>query len=92
MDWKSLVLAFTTVFLAEFGDKTQLLILSLAAKEGRFLATFLGAALALSLTSLIAAWLGSIVFKLLPPTWIRIIAGVFFIFFGVITLLSKNNF
>jgi putative Ca2+/H+ antiporter (TMEM165/GDT1 family) len=90
MDWKPLILAFTTVFLAEFGDKTQLLILSLAAKEGRTLATFLGAALALSLTSLIAAWLGSIVFKLLPPNWIRIIAGVFFIFFGVITLLSRK--
>ncbi len=91
MDFRIIGLALFTVFLAEFGDKTQLLVLSLSAKEGKLWSVFIGSAIALTITSLIAAWLGSILFKYLPVQWIRVGAGLFFILFGIITIIGARE-
>ncbi len=56
--WVLFVSTFTTVFLAELGDKTQLATLLLSAQSGRPLLVFVGAALALVSTSLVGVLLG----------------------------------
>ena len=58
---------FTTVFLAELGDKTQLATLLLSAQSGRPLLVFVGAALALVSTSLVGVLLGQWLSRHVPP-------------------------
>ncbi len=56
--WREFLLAFITIFLAELGDKTQLATLLMAAESQAPWVVFVGAALALILTSLIGVFLG----------------------------------
>ncbi len=59
--------SFTTIFIAELGDKTQLATLMLSAESGRPLIVFIGSSFALLCSSiagvLIGKWLSSIVSK-----------------------------
>ena len=60
MDWKLLFTVFATIFVAEIGDKTQLAtILYASGAEASKLTVFLGAALALILTSALGVLVGS---------------------------------
>ena len=87
MDTKLLVTVFSTVFLAELGDKTQLATLLYAAdaKNPR-LTVFLAAAFALILTSAIGTVAGSFLAAHLQPKCLSRIAGAGFIGVGVWTL------
>jgi len=57
--------SFTTIFIAELGDKTQLATLMLSAESGRPLIVFIGSSFALLCSSiagvLIGKWLSSMV-------------------------------
>ena len=81
---------FALVFLAELGDKTQLAALTLAASSpGGKWAIFLGSALALAVTSLIAVFAGDAITRLCGSgRTIRAASGILFILVGVITLIS----
>jgi len=91
MDWKLLVSAFISVFVAEIGDKTQLATLSLAAGGQSKLAVFLGSALALCATSAIAVLAGGVVSRYVSPIWLRRIAGGVFIILGALFLLTREG-
>ena len=54
--WVLFASTFTTVFLAELGDKTQLATLLLSAQSGRPLLVFVGAALALVASWWVCCW------------------------------------
>jgi putative Ca2+/H+ antiporter (TMEM165/GDT1 family) len=82
---------FGMIFLAELGDKTQLATFAFAAESKTRLAVFLGAAGALVLTSLLAVVFGSAVSKLIPPTHIKIGAGVLFVLLGLWMLLFPGG-
>lgn len=88
MDWKTFVLVFGTVFLAELGDKTQLatLLYSAEATSGRW-NVFAAAALALVASTAIAVLAGSLIAKHVPLRYLHVAAGVGFIAIGVWTLL-----
>jgi putative Ca2+/H+ antiporter (TMEM165/GDT1 family) len=81
--------AFVMVFLAELGDKTQLAVFALSSRANSPWGVFVGAALALSLSALLAAFLGSIVSRLLSESAMRIVhyaAGGFFVLVGAWTI------
>ena len=89
MNWKLLVSTYAAIFIAELGDKTQLATLSLSATGSR-LTVFAGAALALVTTTAIAVFAGESATRFIPPSWIRMGAGVSFLVLGVIYLLPKS--
>jgi putative Ca2+/H+ antiporter (TMEM165/GDT1 family) len=74
---------FTTVFLAELGDKTQLAALLLAAESGRPLLVFTGAALALICSSLAGVLLGRWLATVLPPQRLERISGALMVSLGL---------
>ncbi len=90
MDFKLVATAFITVFLAELGDKTQLTTLSLASAKGTRLSVFVGSAMALVLSSLIAVLAAEAVGRLISPVWLSRAAGLLLLGLGVWTLWSTR--
>ncbi len=87
MDIKLLATVFGTIFLAELGDKTQLATLLFASSRSASLFTvFLGASLALMLTSAIGVAAGGIVAQYVDPRYLSYAAGVGFILVGAWTI------
>jgi len=89
VDIGALAAAFVLVFLAELGDKTQLAVLTLAA-DRRPIPVFIGASLALVLSTAIAVILGAVTKSHLSREAIRIArygAGGLLVAFGVWTIL-----
>ena len=74
---------FSTVFIAELGDKTQLATLLLSAQSGSPWLVFLGAALALICSSLVGVLLGQWLARTLPPQRIETMAGVLMVGLGL---------
>ena len=91
MDLKILMTTFGMVFLAELGDKTQLATFCLSADCDPKLSVFLGSALALVLSALIAVVGGTFFSKILPPLYIKLGAGLFFVAAGAWMLISAGR-
>lgn len=88
MDIKLLLTTFGMVFLAELGDKTQLATFCLSAECNSKLSVFLGSAGALVLSSFIAVMFGEAISRVIPPIFIKMGAGVFFLVVGAWTLYT----
>lgn len=92
MDLKILATVFTTVFIAELGDKTQLATLLFSAnKEVSKLSVFIGASLALILTSAIAVLAGVWVAEHVNERYLGYAAGAGFMVIGLWTLLRAHT-
>jgi putative Ca2+/H+ antiporter (TMEM165/GDT1 family) len=91
MDWKILASTFGAVFVAELGDKTQLAALSLSTGTTSKWSVFLGSALALCASSAIAVLAGGLVSRVVPPTWLRRIAGGAFVVMGAVFLFTRGD-
>jgi Ca2+/H+ antiporter, TMEM165/GDT1 family len=91
MDWKVVLVTFTTVFLAELGDKTQLTTLSMSATTGAPWSVFVGSALALILASFLGVLAGGIISKYIPPNYIQIAAAGGFLIIGSVMLWQVMN-
>jgi putative Ca2+/H+ antiporter (TMEM165/GDT1 family) len=91
IDYQILMTTFGMVFLAELGDKTQLATFCMAADCDPKLSVFLGAAIALVLSTLIAVIFGSVLSKYLPEHYIKVAAGFFFLAVGVWMLFSAGK-
>lgn len=78
---------FTTVFVAELGDKTQLATMLFAAdREVSKLTVFFGASLALILASAIGVLAGSLFSHYINEKVLAYVAGILFILIGSYTL------
>jgi putative Ca2+/H+ antiporter (TMEM165/GDT1 family) len=89
MDWKLLLTVFSTIFIAEIGDKTQLATLLYASDvEVSKLTVFLGASLALILTSAVGVLVGSALSHYIDPKYLAWVAGVGFIAVGIWTIVK----
>jgi Ca2+/H+ antiporter, TMEM165/GDT1 family len=80
--------AFAVVFLAEWGDLTQLATASLAARSGDPLSVFLGSALALTAVAGVAVLSGRALLRVLPVALLRRIAAGVFAALAVVSLVS----
>ena len=78
-----LITSFSTIFLAELGDKTQLATLILSAQSGRPLIIFIGAALALISTSLLGVLLGRWIANNLPRERFTLVSGIIMLSLGL---------
>ena len=88
MDLRLAMTVFTTVFLAELGDKTQLATVLFASSPAAPKATvFAGAALALIASSALGVFAGEFVGSRINPQVLSRIAGAGFIAVGVWTLV-----
>ncbi len=83
MDMKILAAAFTTLFLAEFGDKTQLAVISMVASTRKPWPVFLGAVAALAVVTGIGVLFGEGLQRLVPEAVLRRAAAALFIAIGV---------
>jgi putative Ca2+/H+ antiporter (TMEM165/GDT1 family) len=84
---RDLLAMFVAIFLAEFGDKTQLATL-LFASERKLppLAVFAASGGALLLSTAIATFLGTVAARYLTGVPVRLIAGLGFILIGAWTV------
>lgn len=76
---------FLLIFLAEFGDKTQIAVAGLGSTTAGT-AVWLGATLALATTSLLGVYAGRRFLNRLPLLWIHRISGVFFLILAAYAL------
>lgn len=88
MDIRMMLTTFGMVFLAELGDKTQLATFCLSADCDSKSAVFFGSAGALVISSLIAVLCGEAFSRFVPPIYIKVGAGVFFVVVGIWMLFS----
>ncbi|MCD6470631.1 TMEM165/GDT1 family protein [Candidatus Bathyarchaeota archaeon] len=90
VDLIPLFASFSMVFLAELGDKTQICTVMLSSKSSAF-SIFLGAMSAFFIVNGLSVLLGRELLNFLPQIIISLVAGLIFIFFGLISLLHKNR-
>ena len=84
MDLKLLSTIFTSVFIAELGDKTQLATMLFASdKDTSKLTVFIGASLALVFTSAIGVIAGSAIAQYVSEKALHYLAGIGFIAIGI---------
>lgn len=82
-------MTFAIIFLAELGDKTQLMVMSLSARSRAPHMVFLGAVAALMASSLIAVLAGDAFLRNIPLRYIRLGTGVAFVFIGGALILKS---
>ena len=73
---------FLLIFLAEFGDKTQLAVAGLGS-TGEPTAVWAGATAALAVTSALGVFAGRKLLNRLPLKWIHRVSGIFFLLLAV---------
>ena len=87
-----LLTTFTTIFLAELGDKTQLATVAISGTTDKPLAVFLGSASALVLASLLGVIAGGSIATMIPSNILKVLAALGFLIIGIRLLwpLTKN--
>jgi len=87
------VFAFTTVtfFLAEMGDKTQIIALALAAKYDALISVVAGTTLGLMIVNVPTVLFAERAMKWIPVKVVRVVAAVIYAILGVVTLLGYSR-
>jgi len=81
-------MAFGVVLLAELGDPTQIITVTLAARYADPLAVGIGAALALWVVSAVAVYGGDRLRHVIPAKWLTRIAAVILVILAVLTAID----
>ena len=66
---------FTTIFIAELGDKTQIATLMLSAESGKPIIVFIGSSLALICSSIVGVLIGKWLSKKISPSNFSLFTG-----------------
>jgi len=89
IDWKVVLTTFTTLFLAELGDKTQLAAITMTANTQKPLSVFLGGTLALALVTGLGVLFGGALLEVIPEAIIKKVAAGLFVVIGVLMFTGK---
>ena len=89
MNWAVALATLGALFVAELGDKTQLAVITLAAKHRDPWSVFVGAAVALVLVTAIGAAGGELITRFIPADLLRRIAAVAFIIMGALMWFDR---
>ena len=90
MDLAPLISTFVILALAELGDKTQLVAITLSSKYGA-ISVFAGAMLAMALVDGASIIAGTFLADIFSGQIIRLAGAAIFLAFGIHTLLSKKD-
>ncbi len=82
--------AFLTVLVAEFGDKSQLVCLTMACRYPP-LQVLAGAMTAMAVILGVAVGVGSLIAETIPHSLVAVVSGLFFIAIGVYTFFSGKE-
>ena len=74
---------FTTIFIAELGDKTQIATLMLSAESGKPIIVFQGSSLALISSSIVGVLIGKWLSKKISPSKFALFTGALMIIISV---------
>ena len=77
------ITTFTTIFIAELGDKTQIATLMLSAESGRPIIVFIGSSLALISSSIVGVLIGKWLSKKISPSKFALFTGVLMIMISI---------
>ena len=77
------IATFTTIFIAELGDKTQIATLMLSAESGKPIIVFLGSSLALICSSVVGVLIGKWLSKKISPSKFNLSAGALMIIISI---------
>lgn len=90
--WELFLSVFTTVFLAEIGDKTQLASFCFASGNRNCLMTvFLASSAALVSATAIGVFAGALLSKYISVRMLHIAGGCLFIVLGILMLVRENG-
>ena len=78
-----IISTFTTIFLAELGDKTQVATVAISGSSKRPLAVFLGSSIALVLASLIGVIAGGAIARLIPDSYLKLLSAIGLLIIGL---------
>ena len=77
------ITTFTTIFIAELGDKTQIATLMLSAESGRPIIVFIGSSLALISSSVVGVLIGKWLSQKISPSRFALFTGALMIIISV---------
>lgn len=89
MDWKILIATFSTIFLAELGDKTQIAAIIMTSKTNKPLTVFIGSMIAFAVITIIGVAFGGVITKVIPIYLLKVLSAVAFITVGILILTGK---
>jgi Ca2+/H+ antiporter, TMEM165/GDT1 family len=85
---REIAAAYVVIFLAEFGDLTQIQAANFTIKTHAPLEVFLASSIALICVSFIGAYGGQLLQRVVPLRWIRRGGGLIFLGLGIYTLVN----
>ena len=77
------ITTFTTIFIAELGDKTQIATLMLSAESGKPIIVFLGSSIALISSSIVGVLIGKWLSKKISPSKFALFTGALMIIISI---------
>ena len=77
------ITTFTTIFIAELGDKTQIATLMLSAESGKPIIVFIGSSLALISSSLVGVLIGKWLSKKITPNKFAFFTGLLMLIISI---------
>ena len=82
---------FTTIFIAELGDKTQIATLMLSAESGKPIIVFIGSSLALISSSVVGVLIGKWISKRISPSKFEFFTGFLMILICIFLAYDINR-
>ncbi len=85
-----IAITFSSVIVAEIGDKSQLMTISLASKYDKR-SVFWGIFSGMGIITIVGVALGTIIFQYIPVFYVKISAALIFLLFGVHTIFLQDE-